>query len=122
MYSRPDRPNAVLIHYAGDETVAYDGPHGNAKKTLRQHVRIQPSVMADIRAVTGGTPQQVYQSMVLAAAGNSLDQPSTTGVPRNAVQVRNTMRRKRIASRQVFPGLKSMSDVKLVLFVQWTIT
>jgi len=90
VYARCDRPNLVLIVYAGDETKAVDVPHGNAKSDRaksRAYVRTQPHVLHDIRhqASTSSAPpgaRAVYRDMVLAQP-NGVEQE----LPRDMEQV-----------------------------------
>jgi len=58
---RPDRPNTVLVQYNGDEELAVDFPHGNAKNNARLYVRTRPSVLQTIQS-TSGSAQQIYIS------------------------------------------------------------
>jgi len=97
VYSRPDRPNAVLITYTGDHTVAAQFAHGNAKKTTRNYVRTQPHVLQAVKNASG-TAKSIYQTMV-ATAANSTDTTPVTAAPRNAEQVRNTQKRERNKQR-----------------------
>ena len=94
-YFRPDIVDATVLQYAGDERVATEFPHGNAKATTRNFVRTQPSVLRQIEASTG-FPQTVYQSLVLA--GTATPAPATS-LPRNAMQVQNAMSNAKNKSR-----------------------
>ena len=64
VYSRKDRSNSVVIQYTGDENVAADFPHGNDKKTTRNYIRTQPSVLRAIQSTSTESPMEVYRSMV----------------------------------------------------------
>jgi len=66
-YSRSDRPNAIVIVYTGDETVAAQFPHGNASNS-RNYVRTQPHVLHDIRNSGSKSCKNIYQSMITTAA------------------------------------------------------
>ena len=93
-YFHTDHPNAVLIRYVGDSTLAVQFPHRNAKSTQRNYTRTQPSILRNIGSVSGSA-RQVYQQQVLAGPPNVYDQLAS--VPRNLEQVRNV--RKMIRNR-----------------------
>jgi len=93
-------PNAVVVQYTGDEKVAAQFPHGNAKTTTRCYTRTQPHVVHDIQtkaASTSETARQLYQQQVLA--GPSDVEQQRTAVPRNMEQIRNALKAGRSRSR-----------------------
>jgi hypothetical protein len=98
-YTRLDRPNAVLVQYLGDDTVAAQFPHGNATTTSRNYVRTQPHVLTDLKkASDSSSAQRVYQSMVVVGTASQNSNP-VTAVPRNTQQVRNAFKLQRSGSR-----------------------
>jgi len=98
VYRRADVPDAVVVEYVGDQTLAVDFPHGNATKTSRPYIRSQPSVLTKIASATGSA-QSVYQTLVVGA--QTSDANNATGVPRNREQVRNVQKAQRNGSRYV---------------------
>jgi hypothetical protein len=75
----------------GDEKVAADFPHGNAKTTTRNYTRTPPPVFRSIKATESGSAMEVYRLMVTAVVN---DQNPTTA-PRNLEQEKNTLKTKR---------------------------
>ena len=59
-------PALTLVHYLGDETIAADFPHGNAKRSAVQqppHVRTCPSVLRVI-SKSDKVPSNVYKKAI----------------------------------------------------------
>ena len=85
-YFHSDHPNAVLIQYIGDSTLAVQFPHRNSKSTQQIYTRTQLSIIRD-NGTASGSAHQVYQQQVLAGPLNVADQLAS--VPRNLEEVRN---------------------------------
>ena len=112
-YTRPDKPNTVVIVYAGDESVAAQFPHGLTKKGNRIHIRTQPHVLRQIESTStsssSSAPSRIYQTMVTAGS-NEVNQ--ATSVPRNIEQVRNCLKYQRNRgrlSRDAFVNLHELA-------------
>ena len=89
-YSRADRPYATVVEYKGDEGVAAQFPHGNARTNTRNYVHTQPHALTEIRkASSSRSAKNVYRNMVSAAA-QAAPSVAVTAAPRNCEQVRNT--------------------------------
>jgi len=108
VYSRPDRPKAVVICYTGDETKAADFPQGNTRYDQRPFIRTQPHVVHLLQQASG-TPNVVYRSMVTDATGLDIAQQSTA-VPRNIEQVRNAAKSSRNRTRLTTDALDNLHE------------
>ena len=68
VYTHSGFPNKVLIEYLGDETVAEDLPHGNAKRAAKKsqpYFRSKPSLLKKIQDKVlndkGELPSEIYK-------------------------------------------------------------
>ena len=86
----------ILIHYIGDQSVACDFPHGNAKSSQNYH-RTLPSVLKRLSS-EHDKPGTVYSN---AVANSSIcctqHQPSV--IPRNLKQIQNLQQKCRERTR-----------------------
>lgn len=107
-YTRENRPQALIIEYKGDESIAGQFPHGHTKYGSRPHVRTQPSVIRHIESASASAPSRIYQTMVTAGAE---ERNQTTAVPRNLEQVRNTLKQQRNRRRYSRDALFNLHEL-----------
>lgn len=103
----------VLIHYTGprDEDLP-EAPHGNRKKQLdRGHIRVMPSVLADIKESKEGVGE-IYMKMV--ADSRVPPQNFKVALPRNIKQVEN---RKQYDKKQDTVDKCDMAEVDALLII-----
>ena len=88
-YQLLNDPTLTLIHYLGDDKVAVEFPHGNAKRDDgRNFVRTCPSTISKCKdLVKFNKPNIVYKKEVAEIKCNTDAVPACT--PRNLKQVRN---------------------------------
>jgi hypothetical protein len=79
-------PALTLVHYLGDETVAADFPHGNAKQSTVPHVRTCPSMLRMI-SKSDQVPSNVYKKVI--AENDCVPALQPVSNPRNTKQVAN---------------------------------
>lgn len=88
VYTLIERPNIIMVHYSGDESVYRPLMHGNRKHGYSEYTRTCPSVMASIKKAltetSGTTPKNTMKHLQMAY---NLDD-----MPRNLDQIRNTKR------------------------------
>lgn len=99
----------ITVQYIGDEALAEDIPHGNAKDsnsaTARPFQRTAPSVLTCIATeVKDCTPAVVHKAGVASAA-------DVTDVHRDQKQVRNVRERVQASVRLSRDGLANLHDV-----------
>ncbi len=67
-------PNKMLVMYDGDESVAKDFPHGNAKhpeKTEKSFYNSKKSLLTEMKTyVMDKLPLKVYSDLILAKRAN----------------------------------------------------
>ena len=88
----------LVIVYTGDETVAAQFPHGNASSSTKPYMRTQPHVLQAVRDNASTSSNNIYHTMITAAAQNTAPAP-VTSAPRNVEQIRNTKKIQRNQAR-----------------------
>ena len=86
-------PNRVFVWYEGDDTVAIDLPHGNAKHSSKRNTayqRTKPSVLAQLKS-SEKRPSEVYNDILASTTPEVAHQGVC--VPRDVKQVQNARRR-----------------------------
>lgn len=81
--------NRILIHYRGSrEEELPEAPHGNRKSDLKEHIRVMPSVLSDIKEKrVRGSAEDIYTKMV---SDRKIPVASLkVALPRNMKQVEN---------------------------------
>ena len=127
VWSLPSQPKAVLIQYIGDETVAGEVIHGNAKKNKTPRVPLLPSTAQAVRD-SPNKPARCYEDMKMAAGATSVDQRLYS--PASKAQVKNLKRNAKLQKgetdtmnillelSQEFPDLQLLMINPRVLVVQ----
>ena len=111
VYWHVDRPRCFVITYVGDENLAGQFPHGNAKLSGRNFVRTQPHVLHEIPS-SSEPATQIYSRMVNAETASSESVPPPAGaVPRNSKQVYNVLQQHRNRQRSTYNGLFNLIEL-----------
>ena len=79
----------MLIQFIGDETIAGDVFHGNAKQNLNPRVNLLPSVAEQVRN-SPNKPAECYENLKMAAGSSALEQRLYS--PSSKAQVKNLQR------------------------------
>ena len=88
LYSLLVRPNIVMVHYSGDETVYYPLKHGNRKRGYQEYQRTVPSVMNSIKKAISETPRSTPKNTLKhLTMTHQLEE-----LPRDLDQIRNVKR------------------------------
>ena len=120
-YKREDRSRAVVLRYVGDETVAGQYPHGNAKQTAPNYQRTRPNVLAQIRQSPGKSPVMIYESVIREASASGTKTVSAT--VHNIEQVRNTQKLLRNKDRLSRDSLYNLHELAYdTQFVHYMLT
>lgn len=117
VFLNPQYPNCALLCYEGDESVAIDLPHGNAKKSnkiQRPFVRTKSSVMLTIKekAANGiAKASEIHNLIEQSAPRDPIHQ--LLDAPRDVKQCSNAMERERLASSLSGDGLYNLTQLIL---------
>lgn len=106
---QPRDGQLIIIHYLGDETVAVDYPHGNAKTLTTAHQMTAPSVLHSLKMMDG-TASAIYKKK--GATGHHTRPGHAMLLPKNMKQIYNAQyctRQKMRMTRDALYNLHEMA-------------
>lgn len=116
--------DAVLIHYLGDERIAFDFPHGNCKNDNSRHYsRTCPSVLAELTSAHD-LPSNIYKNAISKPVKGCPEELQQYYMPRNPRQIKNLQFKERQKCRLTQDAIYNIHELAYDLdgFVKVIIT